>query len=461
MRGLLFLFMVTAAVEGGLGFSEGKAGAIYGLYVAGVYLLALPGGWLADRLFGQQRSIFIGGCVIAAGHFSMAIPAMSTFYLGLVLIVIGTGLLKPNISAIVGELYPEGGARRDAGFSIFYMGINLGAFVSPLVCGYLGEKIDWHLGFGAAGVGMVAGLIQYSYGRKYLGSAGLLQPSGLPETEQARQRRLIYSILAGGFAVVAAFVALAVTGVIPVTIQQVANGSLVLIVAAAILFFGYVLLAGGLETGEKKRVGAIAMLFFFSFLFWMGFEQAGASMNVFALDLTDRVVFGWEMPASWLQSVNPIFIILLAPAFGALWVGLSKRNRNPSIPIKFGFGLVLLGSGFLALVYGARLAESGALVSPMWLIVAYLLHTCGELCLSPVGLSTVTKLAPTSFKSQMMGAWFLSLSLGNLAAGIVAGRIETMPMAELFFWVFAVTGAGGLLIWLLSPVVNKLTGGIK
>jgi len=461
MRGLLFLFMVAAAVDGGLGFDESKAGAVYGLYVAGVYLLALPGGWLADRLFGQQRAIFIGGTIIAAGHFSMAIPHLSTFYLGLVLIVIGTGLLKPNISAIVGELYPEGGARRDAGFSIFYMGINLGAFVAPLVCGYLGEKIDWHWGFGAAGVGMVAGLIQYRAGRKYFGKAGLLQTEGRSASDLSRERRTIYAILAGSFAIIAAFVALTATGVIPVGIEQVANGAAVVIVAAAILFFGYAILAGGLTTGEKKRVGAIAMLFFFSCLFWMGFEQAGASMNVFALDMTDRIVGGWEMPASWLQSVNPIFIILLAPVIGGLWVWLSKRDLNPPIPIKFGFGLVLLGSGFLVLTQGAKLAATGEKVSMLWLVVAYLLHTCGELCLSPVGLSSVTKLAPSRFKSQMMGAWFLSLSLGNLAAGLASGKIETMPMADLFFWVFVVTACGGLVIWLLSPVIGRLTGGIK
>ncbi|MFP3940493.1 MAG: peptide MFS transporter [Thermoanaerobaculia bacterium] len=459
MRGLLFLFMVTAAAEGGLGFSEGRAGAVYGLYVAGVYLLALPGGWLADRLFGQQRAIFIGGCIIAAGHFSMAIPTLGTFYLGLVLIVMGTGLLKPNISAIVGELYPEGGARRDAGFSIFYMGINLGAFVAPLVCGALGEKVDWHLGFGAAGVGMVFGLIQYAYGKKYLGEAGLLQPSGLAGVEEERRKRRIYAILGGGFVAVVALAGGA--RLLGISIEDVANGALVLILSAAILFFGYVLLAGGLDGTEKKRVGAFAILFLFSVLFWMGFEQAGGSMNVFALELTDRDVFGWQMPASWLQSVNPLFIILLAPVFGALWVALSKRSLNPSIPLKFAAGLVLLGLGFFALVYGARAAEAGVLVSPWWLILAYLLHTSGELCLSPVGLSMTTKLAPKRFASQMMGVWFLSLSLGNLSAGIVSGQIETLPMADLFFWVFAVTAGGGALLLLLSRPVNRLTGGIK
>ena len=459
MRALLVLFMTAAVVDGGLGFDATRAGAVYGLYTAAVYLLALPGGWLADRLFGQQRAIFVGGVIIAAGHFSMAIHGLPTFYLGLVLIVLGTGLLKPNISAVVGELYPEGGARRDAGFSIFYMGINLGAFVSPFVCGYLGEEIDWHLGFAAAGVGMVAGLIQYSYGRKYLGSAGELEPSGLERHEEAARKRKIYAILGGGFLLVGLFAAGMATGVLPLTIVQLAQYASIFILSAAILFFFYIYAAGDLDTGEKKRVGVIALLFLFSALFWAGFEQAGSSFNIFARDMTERMILGWEMPASWFQSFNPLFIIALAPAFGALWVALGRFN--PTIPVKFAYGLILLGMGFLVMVAGANAAADGTLVSPWWLIMAYLLHTCGELCLSPVGLSTVTKLAPKRFSSQMMGAWFISLSLGNLMAGLIAGQIETLPMSELFFWVFVLTAGGGLVLLVFSKPINKLAGGIK
>jgi POT family proton-dependent oligopeptide transporter len=459
MRALLVLFMTAAVVEGGLGFDAAKAGAIYGLYTAGVYLLALPGGWLADRLFGQQRAIFIGGCIIASGHFTMAIPHISAFYLGLVLILLGTGLLKPNISAVVGELYPEGGARRDAGFSIFYMGINLGAFVAPFVCGYLGEEVNWHLGFAMAGIGMVAGLIQYAVGRKYLGEAGKLQPSGLAADERAREKRRIYLILGCGFLAAGLFAALMSLGVLPFSVIQVAQYASIFILSAGALFFIYMFVAGRLDATEKKRVGVVALLFLFSALFWAGFEQAGSSFNIFARDMTDRLIGGWEMPASWFQSANPLFIIALAPVFGALWVWLGRYN--PSIPVKFSLGLAQLGLGFLVMVLGAQAAASGELVSPLWLILAYLLHTTGELCLSPVGLSTVTKLAPKRFSSQMMGVWFISLSLGNLLAGLIAGQVETLPMSELFFWVFVLTAGGGLVLLIFSRPINKLAGGIK
>jgi POT family proton-dependent oligopeptide transporter len=464
MRALLILFMTAAATEGGLGFSEGKSAAIYGLYTAGVYLFALPGGWLADRLFGQQRSVFLGGVIIAAGHFSMALPALGfpeqpPFFAGLILIVLGTGLLKPNISAIVGELYAEGDERRDAGFSIFYMGINLGAILAPLVCGYLGEKIDWHLGFVAAGIGMVAGLIQYKIGQKNLGSAGTLRTEGLDDAGLARQKQGVYKVLGGSTLLILAFVALLATGILAITIEQLANYATVVIVSAAILFFLYIFIAGRLDGTEKKRVGAVAMLFLFSALFWAGFEQAGSSMNIFARDLTDRVFFGWEFPASWLQVVNPTFIVLLAPVFAALWTTLGRRN--PTIPIKFGSGLVLLGLGFLVVSFGAQAAEAQGLATPWFLITAYLLHTCGELCISPVGLSTVTKLAPRRFASQMMGVWFISISLGNLLAGLVAGRMETLAMEDLFFAVAVATAGGGLLLFVISPLVNKLTGGMK
>ena len=458
MRALLVLFMTAPVAAGGLGFEADKAGAIYGLYTAAVYLLALPGGFLADRLFGQQRSILYGGIVIAAGHFSMAIPGMTTFYLGLVLIVLGTGLLKPNISAIVGELYPEGGARRDAGFSIFYMGINLGALIAPFACGYLGEEIDWHLGFGAAGVGMVIALIQYVYGLKHLGSAGKLQPSDLPAGEEARRRRHIsmgLGMFLGGLAFLGALLA---TGMLAIDVVDVASGATVVIVSAAVIFFIAIFSAGKLERVEKKRVGAVAVLFLFSAMFWMGFEQSGSSMNIFARDLTDRVVAGWEMPASFLQAANPLFIILLAPVFAALWVGLL---RWMTIPLKFALGLVLLGLGFLVLVFGAQAAAGGAEVSPAWLLGAFFLHTCGELCISPVGLSSTTKLAPKRYKSQMMGVWFISMSLGNLLAGLVAGRIESLPIADVFFWVFVTTAGAGVVMLVLVPLVNRLAAGVK
>ncbi|MGH6913247.1 MAG: peptide MFS transporter, partial [Geminicoccales bacterium] len=280
MRALLILFM-TAAVTGdnpGLGFEVDKAAAIYGLYTAMVYLMALPGGWIADNLWGQRRAVFVGGCVIAAGHFSMAVPILPMFYLGLTLIVLGTGLLKPNVSAMVGELYPEGGARRDAGFSIFYMGINLGAFFGPILCGLLGENYNWHLGFSLAGIGMVLGLIQYKLDDKHLGPAGFLNTGESAEV-LARRASSFYKVLAGAGIVIALLAVLATTDTINLDLQQVATLLGYAIIVMAILYFAYLLTAGGHTTLEKKRLIVIFWLFILAALFWSGFEQAGSSLN--------------------------------------------------------------------------------------------------------------------------------------------------------------------------------------
>ena len=457
MRGILVLFMTNAVVNGGMGLTDGTAAAIYGLYTAGVYFAALPGGWIADRLIGQRQAVFIGGVIIAAGHFSMAVPTTTMFFAGMGLIIIGTGLLKPNVSAIVGDLYPEGGASRDAGFSIFYMGINIGAFAGPLICGFLGEQVDWHLGFSAAGIGMILGLIQYSFGRKHLRGAGELRADYKGSADHSRS----WKVLGYGIAVVVALVLGAVvlqnSGTVKMTLQGVAQSAGGVILLVAVVYFGYVLLFGGLDSGQKKRVGAIAVFFLASALFWSGFEQAGSSMNLFADRLTDRSIGGWEAPASWLQSVNALFIILLAPVFGTLWLWLGARN--PSIPTKFALGLMQLGAGFLVLAWGASFTEDGSLVSPMWLIVTYFLHTTGELCVSPVGLSTVTKLSPKRFVGQMMGIWFLATALGNLIAGLVAGGIEHLPLPQLFGSVASITIGGGVILLILTKPVQKLIGG--
>ena len=460
MRGLLVLFMTAEAARGGFGFDAATAGAIYGLYTAGVYLLALPGGWIADKLIGQRRAVFIGGCIIALGHFSMAVPSMPFFFAGLVLIVIGTGLLKPNVSTIVGELYPEGGARRDAGFSIFYMGINIGAFLGPLVCGLLGEKVNWHYGFAAAGVGMVLGLIQYSLGTRHLAGAGELKLSGNAAADTSSKRSasrvLLVSVILG-----IALIALLVSGMIDITLEQAANATGVIILSVTILYFIWVMVAGKLDGAEKKRVLVVAALFLFSALFWSGFEQAGSSMNLFAERLTDREFFDWLMPASWLQSVNALFIIIFAPVFASLWIGLARRKKEPSSPAKFTLGLLLLGLGFVVLAFGSMAAASGELVSVNWLVITYLLHTWGELCLSPVGLSMVTKLAPARMVGQMMGIWFMSISFGNLVAGQVGGLFETLPLPQLFGAVAATTIGAGVILALLIIPIKKMMGGVN
>jgi len=461
MRAILVLAMVAAIKDNGLGLDDPTATAIYGLYTAGVYLLALPGGWLADRLFGLQQAVWYGGIIIALGHFTMAIPTEFTFYLGMLLIVLGTGLLKPNVSAMVGELYPEGGARRDAGFSIYYMGINLGAIVGPLVCGYLGEKIDWHWGFGAAGVGMLIGLIQYRATRHYLGDSGIA-PATTGDAERDEKRKSQAKMVLGiGVLTIALLLGGTASGMISIDPLAVAASTSYVIVGLAVLFFGAIYAFGDLDRTEKLHVGGIILFFIAAAVFWSGFEQAGSSLNLFAERYTDRTYFGWEMPASWLQMVNPLFIVILAPVFGSLWVRLAARNLNPSLPTKLALGLIQLGLGFGIMFFASELVLSKGEVWPTWLIFTYLLHTTGELCLSPVGLSAVTKLAPKRFVGQMMGTWFMGAALGNLIAGLVAGRfgeenLEQMP--ERFLTVTIFTCGFGLLMFVVLPWLKKLMG---
>jgi proton-dependent oligopeptide transporter, POT family len=458
MRGILLLFLVATVQNGGFGLTDRTGAAIYGLYVGFVYLMALPGGWVADRILGQRRAVFLGGCFIAAGHFSMAIGFVGTFYLGLCLIVIGTGLLKPNVSAMVADLYPEGGHRRDAGFSIFYSGINVGAMVGPLVCGFLGEKVNWHLGFGAAGVGMVLGLVQYRFGGKYLGEAGLRRSAEVTAAGDRTALRRLGLGVGVVFGVIVLALALQLTGVIHLDLYGVAKGTGFFMLGLALLYFGSVLFLSKLPKAEKKRIAVIFVFFMAAVLFWAGFEQAGSSMNLFAERLTQRVIFGWEMPASFLQSVNSIFIILLAPVFGALWVRLGRRQ--PSTPAKMGFGLAFLAVGFLVLAWGASLAAGGVRVSMLWLIFTYLLHTVGELCLSPVGLSSVTKLSPRPLVGQMMGTWFMGTALGNLIAGLAAGGFQGMGVEELFLSVAKVTGIAGLVLLILAKPIRRFMGAL-
>lgn len=461
MRALLVLYMTAALTAGGLGFDARKAGAISGLYTAGVYLLALPGGWIADKIVGQRRAVFIGGVIIALGHFCLVVDRIETFYLGLALIVIGTGLLKPNISTMVGELYPEGGARRDAGFSIFYMGINSGAFVAPLVTGWLRQDFGWHYGFAAAGLGMVGGLIQYTRGGKHLGTAGLHPDAGPVTDGRVRQTRLLIYGVGVVVLLTALLLVLRANGVLNLTFAGAAEATGYIIISIAILYFIYMFVAGGLDSVEKKRVSAIFVLFVFSALFWAGFEQASSSLNLFAERFTDRVILGWSMPAEWLQSVNALFIIILAPVFAWIWVTLSRRAKEPSSPLKFTLGLVFLGLGFAVMVLASQRSVLGVQVSMIWLVGTYLLHTIGELCLSPVGLSTVTKLAPHRMVGQMMGVWFLSISLGNLYAGRVAGEFETLPLPQLFGRVTMFTLGGAVVLALLIRPIKRLMSGVK
>jgi POT family proton-dependent oligopeptide transporter len=398
-----------------------------------------------------------GGILIACGHFSMAFPSMSTFYLGLCLIVLGTGLLKPNVSTMVGALYAPDDNRRDAGFSIFYMGINLGAFIAPLICGYVGERINWHYGFGVAGIGMTIGLLQYVLGSKSLGNIGI-EPAGVSSPEE-RQANLVYLKLGIG-AIAAAVVLignLAANGRISITGLADSLGVLLIAVTAAV--FGWLIFGSGWTRIERARFVVILVLFIAACLFWSAFEQAATTLNLFAERNTDRVSFGYEYPASWFQAINSLFIITLAPVLGWVWIKLS--SREPSSSAKFAWGLFLVGAGFVVMAIGGLAASNGVRVSAIYLWVCYLLHTVGELCLSPVGLSAMTKLAPVRVGGLVMGIWFLAVSIGNYIGGRLAGFYEAWSPPTLFTAVALFCIALGGVLALMTPYMRKLSQGIK
>jgi POT family proton-dependent oligopeptide transporter len=453
MRALLLLYMTAPVSAGGLGFDAAEGGAIYGLYTSMVYMATLPGGWIADRLIGPRRAVLYGGLLIAAGHFSMAAPALAMFYFGLFLIVIGTGLLKGNVSVIVGRLYAQGDSRRDAGFSIFYMGINLGALIAPLVCGYLGQEINWHFGFAAAGVGMTLGVVQYVLGSRRLGDAGLL-PAPATDAERVKWRSQA-AISAGILLALVLIVGVGgYTGMVPITATQVADAAGVFLLLLIVGFFGWIYSSSEWTPDERKRVYVIGVLFLAAALFWSVFEQAGSTLNLFADRNTRNNLFGYDFPSSWFQSVNSLFLIIFAPVMAWVWVRMADNGNEPSAPTKFAWGLVLVGLGFAILIPPAQ--ASGVLASPMWLTATYFLHTIGELVLSPVGLSAMTVLAPTRIGGLMMGVWFLATSVGNFIGGRVSGLYESLPLPSLFGAVAGFSIVAGLLLMVLSPSMRKL-----
>lgn len=464
LRAMLILYLGDAVINhrGGLALSDQQAAGIYSLYVGFVYLLALPGGWIADRLLGQQRAVFYGAILIACGQISLALPSggLSFAALGLALIVLGTGLLKPNVSVIVGQLYPEGGVRRDAGFSIFYSGINLGALVAPVPVSYFAEKYNWHWGYLICAGFMLGGVFWFRFTKHWLNGAGAA-PSQAGDAKAQRK---------GWIAIAVVLAALAVLGIglqsgwlhfdPNLAAQNLGWG----IFIAAVLFFAYILLFGGLTLVEKKRVVVIFLLFAGAALFWTGFEQAGSSLNVFADRYTDRHVLGFEFPAGWFQSVQPFFIVTLSPFVGYLWLRLAARNLNPSTPVKFGLGLIMMAVGFMVMVGAAHVVADGALALPYWLVVTYFFHTVGELLLSPVGLSAVTKLAPPRYVSQMMGTFFMGLSLGNVFAGLMGGKLDPSQLSQMpqVFMQIVYLGVGaGLVFLVFSKPIKKLIGGAE
>lgn len=495
MRALLVLYLIsemnptpdpeTGFMNPGRGWSEPAAYKLYGLYTGMAYLLPVVGGFIADRILGTHRSMLLGGSIIALGHVVLAVSGfgdlahndagMALFITGLALIILGTGYFKPTVSVMVGQLYRPGDPRRDGGFSIFYMGINVGAFICAFVCGTLGEKVGWHWGFGSAAVGMVLGLIAYVFGKPHF-----LRGIGDPPP---RGRRHHVPLLA--------VITLALSGLVGVAYHAGVFGMLdgaqswlmdvkfanwfVPLAVIALVLGGSAWLVRTQPIIDRGPVACILIFILFNAFFWIAFEQAGSTLNVFALNNTERVIFGHEVPASWFQSLNPLFIIVFAPLFAFLWGWLGTRNKNPSQAGKIGLGLILLGMGYVFMVFGAMGVSEGVKVSAMWLLMTYFFHTMGELCLSPTGLSFVTKAAPVRLVSFLMGAWFLSSFVANYGGGLVAAQVEKIERGETtlwwsdwfdagsrapFFMLFVVTSIGaGLLILLLAPMLNKALHG--
>ena len=494
MKAILFLYMTAKIENGGLGWTEKDAGPIFGLYAASVYFLPLIGGWIADRYIGAKRATLIGGAIIMLGHFTLAVPSLTTFYLGLILVSIGTGFLKSNISAMVGGLYSKEDVRRDAGFSVFYMGINLGAFISPLICGYLANnpnfksfiagfgfspETSWHFGFAAAGVGMLIGLIQYVLGARNLKGIGEVPTANLTDGEKpATGSAYLIQMLS---IVTLAVIALLISGFvgssifpglvsdqdyimsIGLNISMVLKYFLIPIVVvaglAAVIATG---MQDKLTIGDWKRIGVIMILFAFSAMFWMGFEQASTSLNSFADKLTITRIGGWNFEASFLQSVNPLMLVFFAPVVGWIWLRLG--SRQPSDAIKFAIGLFFGGLGFVVIALASSrlganpVTDEASKVTFWWLVLVYFCHTIGELCLSPVGLSSMTKLAPAKMVSLMLGVWFLSISLGNYVAGLIAGEFiaDSTVLTGIFSKVAMFMIGAGVILALISPLIKKL-----
>ncbi|ATD08464.1 peptide MFS transporter [Pseudoalteromonas piscicida] len=404
MRAMLVLFMTATLQQEGLGFTVASAAAIYGLYTGSVYFLGLPGGWIADRLLGGQRAVWYGGIIIMCGHIILAIPSQFSFFVGLIFVASGTGLLKPNISAMVGQLYNDEDNRRDSGYAIYYMGINLGSVIGYAVCGYFMENVGWHWAFGAAAVGMAIGLVNYRLTDKHIATVGNAPTNPMTGSQSAKAWGAIALVIA----VVAAITATAFAGVFVINPVELAKYVAIAFTVTFFLYYGYIYFGGNLDADEKRRMWALFLVCVASTCFWSGFEQAGSSLNLFARDYTDRLIGSFSIPTAWFQSANAFFIIVLSPFFAALWINLAKRMITPTYSVKCAIGLIIMASGFIVMFFASQYAAQGLQVAPMWLITTYFLHTVGELCLSPVALSAVSKLSPKRFAGQMMGVFVLT-----------------------------------------------------
>jgi len=486
MRAFLILYLVAPVKLGGMGMADATGGIILGCYTASVYLMSVPGGWIADRFLGLRRAVLIGGILIMSGHVVLAIPIADALYLGLGLIVFGTGLLKPNISAVVGQLYAANDKRRDAGYSIYYMGINLGAFIAPIFTSWLATDdgfraflkntvgIDpnsaWHIAFALAAIGMFCGLVQYVRGVRHLGDAGAHPTPPKNEAEAKHNRLILIGIGAAIVGFIGLLVGLVNAGVLA---DKEAVGTMCgyLLSILTIGLFGALYIKGCRNTDERRRLTLILVLFFGATIFWGCFEQASGVLTIFSQELTDRRFLGFEIPAGWFQSINAMFIIIFAPVFAALWLALAKRNAEPTSPAKFGTALVLVGLGFGVMIPAAMkidgdptgitswIASPGhlPLVSPWFLITLYLFHTFAELCLSPVGLSSMSKLAPARWGGLVMGIWFLGAANGNFLAGKAVKYSSTMASSPFFTAMLAFPVAVAAVFFILvKPIARML-----
>ncbi|URM91136.1 peptide MFS transporter [Streptomyces sp. MRC013] len=459
MRAILVLYLVHGVLDGPLEGREALAASIYGVYNAVVYMAAMPGGWVADRLWGARKAVLVGGVIIALGHYTLAVPGDVAFFLGLGLIAIGTGLLKPNISAMVGGLYEgQPGARRDAGFTLFYMSINVGAMIAPLVVGYLGENVNWHLGFGVAGVGMTLAVVQYVLGGKYLGEVGK-QPAtpATPEEKRSVLRK------AGLWTAVAVAALLADVLLGTFDIEHIVNVLAIAGIVVPIVYFLAIFRNPALGSDDRPKIKAFVWFFATAVLFWVIYDQSGSLLTLFADSKTDRVIGGWEFPASWYQSVNPTMVIVLAPIFATVWVRLAQRNREPGTPMKFALAMLLIGGSFaiMGLAGAAAAASETGKVTVFWLLSVYLVQTLGEMCLSPVGLSLSTKLAPKLFIGQIMGLWFLATATGNALNGWVTKLNGVLGDAVYYTMWAVIAAAAGVTFMIASKKITKLMGDVK
>tara|TARA_B110000879_G_C11129725_1_gene495462 strand:+ start:12 stop:1484 length:1473 start_codon:yes stop_codon:yes gene_type:complete len=418
MRALLVLYMTgsLAGFNPGMGLSAMDANAIYGIYVGMVYFMVVPGGWIADNILGHQKAVLLGAIIIALGHFILAIPVEQTFFLGLVFVVLGTGLLKGNISTIVGNLYGDNDSRRDSGYTIFYMSINIGSTLGFLICSYLGEKIGWHYGFGAAGIGMAFGVYQYIKFRHLLGSAGEL-PNDMEDSKRTGYIKWTKISLILMFAVIGC----GLFGLIAIEPRVFAENFAYFLTIVAGAYFLYLYAFAGLSSSEKKNLLLLFVLFIGAAAFWSGFDQSASSLSIFARDYTDLSIAGFIIPIGWLQFANPIFVVTFAPIFAGIWAHLARINMDPSLPIKFAIGLIFMAISFIVMVYAVQLAMVSAPVGMRWLLLTYLLQTFGELALSPIGLSAFSKYSPKRYMGQMFGLWFLASAIGGVLAGLLGG----------------------------------------